>query len=95
MRPCVEYEDQGLPEKDSGHTGQQGAWQMECVMQPMVLLIVETTAQHRELRGKDSCLTHGFKRSSSRPETIQPKHGAKTAPLMTDRKQKGGGAGRT
>lgn len=50
----MEYEDQGLPEKDSGHTGQQGAWQMECVMQPMVLLIAETTAQHRELRGKDS-----------------------------------------
>ena len=54
MRPSVEYEDQGLPEKDSRRKGQQGAWRMERVMQPMVLLIAETTAQHRELRGKDS-----------------------------------------
>lgn len=50
----MEYEDQGLPEKDSRHTGQQGVWQMECVMQPMVLLIAETNTRHRLLRGKDS-----------------------------------------
>lgn len=49
----MEYEDQGLPEKDS-RKSQQGAWQMKCVMQPMVLLIAETNTQHRELRGKYS-----------------------------------------
>lgn len=43
------------------------------------------------MASKGPALALRYSESAIRQNTIQPKHGAKTAPLMTDRKQKGGG----